>query len=281
MHPRMLLAATLLASLSLPALADSQAILTLSDFQTQLKDLNPGDGVTPHIGWDGIYGSIGSSANTQHGWTQDTGPWTTNWTPVWVGSGNTADWNSTLGTLNGSAYNGHATQQLTATANSLETMALSAHAEAGQNIFSFAGTSQGFTLSAGTQATFSVMLTGSISGTTPTSGWSALHGYNNGPIDSSTFNVIMYSGQVNTNAGSSGASDWMWNSGAYESTVDGQKLTLTVKNMGNADRSYQLYLNANVSAFETTSPVPEPQSYAMFGAGMLLMGALARRRRQG
>ncbi|MBA5636880.1 PEP-CTERM sorting domain-containing protein [Duganella sp. LX20W] len=281
MNPRMMLATALLSGLSLPALADSQATVTLSGFTTQLTDLNQGDGIAPHIDWNNSNANVSAVENIQHGWSTTAYPWGSVWNPVWGANINTSDASALPGTLNGTSAHGYSTQQVVNTASGLDSMTVFAHAQAGQNVSGTASQYQAFTLTAGTQATFSVVVNGSISGTSPTSGWSALPGGNYSTIDSSSIWANMYVGQVNANQGTSGSSAWPWSTDAYESTLDGQTLKLTIKNTSNADRYYQLGFYANAAASETAAPVPEPESYAMLGAGLLLVGAMARRRRQG
>ncbi|WP_223164506.1 PEP-CTERM sorting domain-containing protein [Massilia rubra] len=68
-----------------------------------------------------------------------------------------------------------------------------------------------------------------------------------------------------------------WN----DSGVRGETFSMSYVNNTNTEQYVYLYMNTLTRAvYQASSPVPEPATYAMFGLGALMVGALARRQRR-
>jgi len=267
-------AAALLTSFTLPVMANTDAAITLGDFAVTLKDLKPADGVAPTLSWGGdVYSSTFSSDQRQLDWHQSGGIWYESW-------GNEPGLSDFLigpGSLDHTSHYGNSTQQVETTSFAHDSIALTAHAEQGQNVNAQGSVSRSFTLSAGTQATFSMAINGSWSGI----GYPGTGLVSGGSETSSWANVSasMVVGPNNAYWNAGGSSVWFLQSDAFDSEIDGQVLKLTVKNNSAADASYFLTVQGSATAMEATTPVPEPSSYAMLGSGLALLGFMARRRR--
>jgi hypothetical protein len=56
---------------------------------------------------------------------------------------------------------------------------------------------------------------------------------------------------------------------------------LTTQNPSNNDNVFGLFFTSSFAITDITPAVPEPETYAMFMAGLGLMGFMARRRKNG
>lgn len=69
--------------------------------------------------------------------------------------------------------------------------------------------------------------------------------------------------------------------GQNDSGVRGQTFSMSYVNNSDSEQYLRMYMNTLTrSRYQGTSPVPEPETYAMLGLGMLVVGAAARRHRQ-
>jgi hypothetical protein len=275
MKPSMILTTALLSGLALPALATTHASLSLSNFSTVLKDLNAGDGKAPEISWGGGYATTNSEDRSQLGWKMGSDFANIDWSSesrqqqsAWTTPG--------LSTV---SQHGNGTQQVKMSDFNFEELKLDANAAVGHNVSSGAMFGQNFTLAAGTQATFSVTANSILSGPGYVGPWTAPANWNGDASSYSAVYADLRIGSFNTGLSGMGSSSWIGQTDEYESIIDGQIMKLTIKNSSLVDKSYSLNLSGNAQAWEAAAPVPEPESYAMFGAGLLLLGAVARRRK--
>lgn len=273
MKRRMLGALALLATIGLPASATTEASLSLSNFSIALKDLNQADGISPSLSWDSGTFGVSSDDDTQLGWGESYG---NSW-PIWSSNSYLFNMTATPGSMDGVSLLGHGTQHISTSGVGVDALMVAAHAEAGQAIDSTAFLNQNFTLTAGTQATFSVTIDGNWrtdapQGQPPAPGWMSDLAYADVKVD-------MYANNSGMTVNGNGRSLWPDLADPFDSSIDGQVLRLTVKNTSAFDKTYLFSLGGSVRVDETALPVPEPSSYAMLAAGLLVLGGVARRRR--
>ncbi len=277
MSKRTLLAAAMLSGLAMPALALTQASISMTDFSFTLKDLNAADGVTPALTWGSApWLNISSSEQEQQGWiSTSSGSWTgmqIDWS-----DGANANASGAVSHLNLATPLGSGQASVDANGAISITMA----SAAGNQGYEIAQLSRGFTLSPGSQVTFSYVLSGALSGAGTDGSWvlPANTAVNN--KSSASFSAQMGVGSISTQSSTSGFSNWSGSTDAYESVVDGQTMLLTLRNTDSVAKTYSLNVMADVNTEEAVSPVPEPASYALMALGLMVVGAAAKKRRRG
>jgi hypothetical protein len=273
MKRRMLGALALLATTALPASATTEASLSLSDFSATLKDLNTADGIAPSIAWTFDTMQTSSTDAVQQSWLTLSGFSL----PVWSSGTGIYAHSDTAGVMDGVSLYGNGNLHIASSGAGLDALTLSAHAESGQSVNTGAALYEYFTLSAGTQVTFSMTVNANWSsnatiGQLPSPDWA-------GELTSSGLYANMTASSLFVNTQASGYSNWPYLPDTYDSEIDGQVVKLVLKNTSNTDKVYQFTLTSGVYAEETALPVPEPASYAMLIAGLLVLGGARRRRR--
>lgn len=272
-----LLAAMALGVVAIHAQAVTQAQLIVSNLGYELKDLRPNDGVAAALTFASALGQASVGQQAQTGWTVTQDQWGPTYQPTlssWqsvndyqVGSTATAAMPAAFSSVQQSAAG---LEQLTVAT----TVSEGARSSVGSYFY------QGFTLAAGTQVTFSVLVNGALSGVGTLE---VVPGSVYADHSSASFQASMWIDGFNlqSSLNRSGQSQFNRTADDFDQTIDGQLLTLTLKNNSSSIRGYQLTVAATAWASESTSPIPEPSTYALMALGLLGVGAATRRQRRG
>jgi hypothetical protein len=284
---KLAVAGAIAAAFATPAMAAVSASASISGLTITLFDLNPGDGIAPTISWsnssyDENYGtSTSASAYGPYGASN-----TYNYTPF-------GEVNSSAAAINGAAANAN----IAASANpgapsglysaSGSAAATTPYSSKGFNAAAQNGSfaSSSFLLSAYTavvfQANASTQATASV-------GYDFLSGQNeyanaqafmsvNGPGASGN------GSQSSNDSISSVIQNYYWGDGFPANTQSSALLAGSFVNTSAASLSGAFQLGVNVSGNTNVvtlavAAVPEPETYAMFLAGLGIVGAMVRRR---
>jgi hypothetical protein len=270
-----------------PAMAAVSASASISGLTITLFDLNPGDGIAPTISWsnswfDENYGtSTSASAYGPYGASN-----TYNYAPFGEANGSVAAINGAAAnaTIAASANPGAPSGLYSASGSAAATTPYSSkgfnaaaqNGSVGSSIFLLsANTAVVFQANASTEVTASV-------------GYDFLSGQN----ESVNAQAFMYvSGPGASGNGSQSSNDsiasaiqnYYWGSGFPANTQSSALLAGSFVNTSASSLTGSFQLGVNVSGntnvvTAAVAAVPEPESYAMFLAGLGIVGAMVRRR---
>jgi len=268
-----------------PAMAAVSASATISDFTITLYDLNPLDGILPTITWSSV--SVDPNMAT-HTIASVNGPYgasnTYNYTPIGVLNTSTAATSNATATatINGNSMS--ASGSATATTIMPNWQGQSFNSTAQNNDY-YGGN---FILSANTAVVFKANVTTQANATV---GYDSLSGQN----ESASANVSMtVSGKGASGNGSQSSTDSLassaggnyWWYPAPQLTQSNSAImagSFVNTSAGNLTGAFLLSANVTgntnvVASAVSVTAVPEPETYAMFLAGLGLIGAVARRR---
>ncbi|NTV72039.1 MAG: PEP-CTERM sorting domain-containing protein [Azonexaceae bacterium] len=282
------MAGAIAVAFATPAVAAVSASATISDLTIALYDLNPLDGIAPTITWsntsyDYNYGtSTSASAFGSYGASN-----TYNYAPIGQANSSAASILNAAAnaSISASTSAGTPSGQYSASGSASAT---DLYSSKGFNAAAQSGTfgSSVFSLSANTavifQANASTHATASV-------GYDFLSGQNEYVSAQAFLNV---SGPGASGNGSQSSSDsisssiqnYYWGNGfpANAQSLASLAGSFVNSSKGSLTGSFQLGVNVsgstNVVAAAAVAAVPEPESYAMFLAGLGLIGAVARRR---
>lgn len=282
------LVGVLAAATAAPAMAAVSASASISDLTITLYDLNPLDGIAPTISWsnpsyDVNYGtSTSASAYGPYGASN-----TYNYVPFGEANSSAASiYNASANaSIAASAspgapswlYSASGSASATAPNSSKGFNAAAQNGYFGSSIFSLsANTAVVFQAHASTQATASV-------------GYDFLSGQNE-YVSAQAFMSVNGSGasgngnQSSSDSTASTIQNYYWGNGFPANSQSSVTLAGSFVNTSSASLAGAFQLGVNVSGSTNVvsaaaiAAVPEPENYAMFLAGLGLIGAMARRR---
>lgn len=275
--------AALLPALALSsgsATASTQATITLGQLQIQLTDLRPEDGIAPALVWNdswllgvGTYDGLlnywahqGSGAAQQYEARWQYGPF------LWQRS----EWGQPSLTQASSLGIG---QQMAGFEDGLLALSVSAMLGSDQIHFGESFFVRAFGLGPGTQVTISALVDTHLSGTAYQGSWVPPDGLRIDPHSSVRADVRIETYDFQSVLLETATTGWLGSDG-FDLGSSGQSLSLVIANESDDTRWHLMRSYIGLNAHELSAPIPEPQSYALMGAGLLVLGLRKRARRR-
>ena len=253
----------------------TEARLTLTDLSYKLQDLRVHDGVDPLLRWDSAW-ALNASADeaTQAGWLAGL--------PAWGDAGQrTVSALAPEVDLGAQSLLGSGESHVWVSGTGLQVMDVHAQSLEGRQASAGAGYTQAFTLGAGTQVSFSVLMDAHLQGGAFAGGWTPPADVGDPSHASASYAAVMSVNRLSSAMSGYADNSFVNDPDSFETRLQLQGLTLTVSNTGLSARTYLFGLTAYVQAEAALSPVPEPGGMALWLAGLSLLPWCVSRQRRG